>query len=132
MFNYSRKGSFKMNQNENNPLVTIDPDTGEIYEAPSSLDQIARKSTGGLTGLVKTSYDMTTENGRMNFDILRTSNPPADHKQNEGWYGRTFNLEGYVCSGYLGKRDKTGQMLRVPEARIRTAIRDTEGKIMTS
>jgi hypothetical protein len=128
-----------MNENKTKQLTVVDPDTGEVIQTlhqqisgADGLDSIAKKSTGGLTGMMKTSFDMTTEQGRMQFDTLRTSNPPDDHKQNEGWYGRSFFLEGYVCSAYLGKRDKNGTLLEIPEARIRTAIRDTEGRIMTS
>jgi hypothetical protein len=128
-----------MSQTQNTNLTVVDPDTGEVFEAlqpaitaADGLDNIAKKSTGGLTGMMKTSYDMKTEEGRKQFDTLRTSNPPADHKQNDGWYGTPFVLEGYVCSAYLGKRDKNGNLLEQPEARIRTAIRDTDGHIMTS
>jgi hypothetical protein len=136
---FMNKGKIKMDQNENRQLVVVDPDTGEVIEnvgasdsSIDSLDAIAKKSTGGLTGVSKTSFDLTTEKGRQEFDTLRVSNPPADHKQNDGWYGRTFTLRGFVCSAYLGKRDKNGNVLPQPEKRIRTAISDSEGRIMTS
>ena len=121
-----------MSEQQSNQLVVIDNETGELMTAESTLDSIARKTTGGLTGAIKTSLDLTTTKGREDFDKLRQANPPNDHKQNEGWYGRTFVFDSYVCNGYLGKKDSLGSRLETPEPRIRTTIRDKEGKIMVS
>jgi hypothetical protein len=113
-------------------IAVVDQETGEVRQMPSTLDGIARLQTGGLTGAVKTSLDMSKPADQVTFDEMRQYQAQPDHKQNDGWYGQPFTMAAYLCQGYLGKRNAQGEMLGVPEPRIRTVIKSGDGRYLVS
>lgn len=118
---------------QNGPMVVVNSETGEVMApSPKSLDDVVKRSTGGLSKSIKTSFDVSTEQGKMKFARHLSFQQPENQKQNEGWYGRAFNLVGYTCRGVFSTKNKDGTSRDQGIVLVHTVLEADDGALVTS
>lgn len=122
---------------ENRPdqtgLVTVDQATGEIMPAqPTSLDDVVKRSTGGMERSLKTSCDLQTSAGKDQVAQHLGFSPPENLKVNGGWYGRQFDLVAYTCRAVLSTKNKDGTTRQNGMILVRTVLETADGELVDS
>jgi hypothetical protein len=114
-------------------LVTVDAATGEIMPAaPQSLDDVVKRSTGGMEKSLKTSCDLATADGKDQVAQHLGFSPPENLKVNGGWYGRQFDLVAYTCRAVLSTKNKDGTTRANGMILVRTVLETAEGELVDS
>ena len=119
--------------NHDSSMAVVNTETGELMPpAPANLDDIVRRSTGGFAKSIKTSFDVSTQQGKMALAKHLNFQQPENQKQNEGWYGRPFNLVGYTCRGVLSTKNKDGTVRDQGIVLVHTVLEADDGSLVTS
>ena len=114
-------------------LVTVDQATGEIIPSqPTSLDDVVKRSTGGMEKSLKTSCDLSSSEGKDQVAQHLGFSPPENLKTNGGWYGRQFDLVAYTCRAVLSTKNKDGTIRASGMILVRTVLETAGGELVDS
>lgn len=117
---------------ESTALEMLNAKTGELVALPSTLKEIARRDTGGFGRQIQTSIDASTVEGKRMLSKYLDADKPKNHIENDGWFGKVFNMIGYVSKAVLVKKDSNGVVYDVPKPLIRTVVIAEDGDFFIS
>lgn len=117
---------------ESTALEVVNQKTGELVSLPSTLKDIARRDTGGFGRQIQTSIKIDTPEGRRTLARYLDADKPKNHIENDGWFGKVFNMIGYVSKAVLVKKDSNGVVYDVPKPLIRTVVIADDGDFFIS
>jgi len=119
-----------MSDQEDKPRVPAQGFGLAIPALPASLDDIAKRDTGGLGQMVGTTIDISTLDGKRQLQKHIDYDAPENDKVNAGWYGTPFDCIAISHRGVMAKRDSEGEVLESPRPLIRTVLESAEGRML--
>lgn len=81
---------------------------------------------------IDTSLDISTPEGRDLLSRCLEYQAPENAKVNEGWYGREFDLIGYVSREVVARHSPDGEVYADPRVLCRTILVASDGSMLVS